>query len=172
MKRLVALLIIGCMLVLGSCTTPPKPETPSAPPLAPAELHMRMGLQIWSWYLKYDIAGKKPLDYEKCYKGMKVTSLPDKESNIWYRAGLREGDFIVMVESRPGFMATLNCSNEDEVLMRWFPGKARENLCTNPLEVWTKMQPCDPDSDGFWIERLRWKEAGEFELETLRVKYE
>lgn len=170
MKKFISILIIIILLFIGGCTTTPKPEP--TPPPAPGKLHMKIGLQVWSWYLKYNIAKKEATDDERCYKGMKVTKLPDKPNNIWYRAGLREGDFIVMVENRDGFMATLTCHNSDDAIAGWFPGKAREQLCTNPMEVWLGTQECNPDPEGFYIERLRWQDGGKFTLETLIVRFE
>jgi len=173
MKRL-SILIVGLLLLIIGCTTTPAP-TPDTDgdtviPAAPAT---GIGFAVEELWINYDIADKKPIEEEKCYKVLKVTRINDVANNIWFKAGLLTGDYIVMTESRPGMLGTLRCENADEAVKMWFPGKAMGQLCRN----WTFMvsgedTECDPDPDGFWIERLRFENDKDFSLKTLQVKYE
>jgi hypothetical protein len=154
MNKLLVASILTLAIVLGCKTTP---ETTPAPPVETLKPAVGLRFNIQEWNIKYDVTNKAETNEGRCYKVLLISQLPTPERNIWYKAGLRIGDYIVMVESRPGFMAPLQCKNLDSTIQLWFPGKARENIY---------------EEDGFWIERLRFNIAGGFSLETLIVRYE
>ena len=139
---------------VGCKTTP---ETTPAPPVEALEPATGINIAIEEWEVKYDVANKVETDKMMCYKVLKIVALDKPKQNIWYKAGLWLGDYIVMIENRPGSMGAFSCSYLDSTIITWFPGKVRDNIY---------------DEDGFWIERLRFDNDGGFSLKTLNVKYE
>lgn len=183
MNKLIAILVVilvSCLL--AACQTTPD-KTPIYDINPPPEVEVikpevGIGISIEDWEVNFDVATQKPSEKKKCYKVLKVVRLPNPERNIWYKAGLRIGDYIVMVESRTGednvdfYLGTLSCDTLESTIKTWFPGKAGSNLCSNWARVRIDGEECKKDPHGFYVERLRFDNNGGFSLETLQVIYE
>jgi len=94
---------------------------------------------------------------EACRKAFQILALPNPERNVWYKAGLRIDDWIIGIETPRGTMGYLPCE---------------ESSIAAESKFWDMFNDDIHEADGFWVERIRYNDSGEFSRKDIQVRYE